>query len=375
MRGAARVITALLLALACLAPAAATAATPGDDLAVLFPDSLALARHSFAAPPVQVTLGQPLPPELAFTITIPAPNWCRVGPDLSLKGAKRLAGFVSPRGRAFGLIEVLSHDLDAEVGTADWLTAMLMRSQVKVLRTRPAVSNGGPVFEALGVLPLPPGSKQPATLLRVSALRSGKRMLVVRCLARKDAFAALVHHFAAATLLFKPARVEPPALLGEWSMQCLQNGVCFQGPARGRAQVPWPDRQVREAGFDLAQQGVVTGTLHIKGVSGSELAGTACEQRIGVLGRSLAQRGVEVNWIGGGIAVDHPNLGGSGCYFRGRAVKDGEDLELFVFSWSNQRAAVVVWMLSVGQITNLPAYLQNKRAFELTCRSLKLTGG
>ncbi len=374
MKAAARILIALGLALACLAPPA-SAATPGDQLSVLFPGSLALARHRFAAPPVQVTLGAPLPAELGFSITIPASDWCRVGPDLTLKEAQRLAGFVSPRGRSFGVIEVMTHQLAAEVSPADWLVAMLVRSRVKVLRTRPAVSNGGPVFEALGVLPLPPGSKQPATLLRVSVLRSGSRLFVVRCLAQKNAFAALVHHFAAATLLFKPARTEPPALLGEWSLQCLRNGVCFQGPARGRAEVPWPGRQVQEAGFNLSQQGVATGTLHVKAISGSELAGTACEQRIGVLGRDLARRGVQVQWTSGGIAVAHPNLGGSGCYYRGRAMKGGEDLELFVFSWNNERAAVVVWMLSVGQITNLPAYLQNKRAFELTCRSLKLSGG
>ena len=371
-----RVLWAWGLVCCLLWAAPAAAASRGDTLAALFPDGLQLARHAFASPPVQVSLGAPLPAELAFTIALPAPDWCRVGPDLSLQPAQRLAGFVSPRGRDFGVIEVLSHQLQAEVGLADWLLAMLSRSGVVVLKSRSAVAAGGPVFEALGVLSQAKDDQRPPTLVRVAVMRSGQRLFIVRCLAREDAFAGLIYPFAAATLLFKPARVSPPTLVGNWRHQCLtKSGVCFLGPARGRAEVPWGGRPVEEAGFELQQAGVITGTLHVKAVSGSEAAATGCEQRIQLLAQDLARRGVKVDWITGGIAVNHPNLGSGGCYYRGRGFLRGEEVELFVFSWSGRGRAVVVWLLSVGQLSNLPAWMQNKRAFEVVCRSLKLSGG
>ena len=366
-------ILAGLALLAGLGPVPAGAQPPNQDIyAALFPSALDLGRHQFARPPVEVSVTENLPQQFRCQVAVPSADWRRVPPEFGTGGAQRLAGFVSPRGINGGVVEVLTHELKVEVNPVDWLLAVMIKAGATILKTRPGWGAAGRTYEVLALLPkCEDGS---ARLVRAAVYRSGKRLFVVRCLAREKDFAALTFYFAAATLLFKPQPLAPEELVGNWAPYCLPAGLCFLGPGQGRAKVPWPGRAVQEAGYDLSLNGKITGTLHIKAIQPPELASATCDQRIKILVQSLKKRGVKVKWQGGGVQLHHLALPGKICFFRGKSWHQGNDLELYVFSWRGQQMGALVWMLTVGQVANLPAWMHNKRTFEIVCQSLKTTG-
>ncbi len=366
------VLAGIILLLAGLAAPAGAQPPRQDPYAVLFPSALDLGRHQFARPPLQVEVAENLPPEFRCQVAIPGADWRQVPPRFGSGGAQRLAGFVSPRGINGGVVEVLTHELAVEVNPLDWLLAVMIKAGATILKTRPGWGAAGRTYEVLAILPkCQEGSVR---LVRAAVYRSGKRLFIVRCLARERDFATLTFYFAAATLLFMPQPLAPEELVGNWAPFCLPAGLCFLGPGRGRARVPWPGRAVQEAGYDLSLGGKVTGTLHVKAILPPELASATCDQRIKILKASLKKRGVSVKWQGGGVQLNHLALPGRICFFRGKGWHQGNDLELYVFSWRGKQMGALVWMLTVGQVANLPAWMHNKRTFEILCQSLKTTG-
>lgn len=356
-------------------PAGQPAGQGEDPWAPLFPNADQLEAHRFATPPVAIEVGSRAIPKDWFLVPVPDGNYKRVEGAPAVNGAERLASLVSPQGLAQGLVEVLRHDLDAEVDASDWLLNILRANRVRLLKTRAEVAQSGPVFEVLGLMPAPAGVKLAEPLVtRVAVYRSGQSLYVVRALALRSAFAGLAYDFAASTLMFKIMDLKAPELVGAWREQCLGQ-VCYTGPGAAEP-VQWPaGRSIKEYVYTLADGGRQTGSLHVKAVLPPEKAKTDPLKRIPLLVQSLAAEGYRIAAPQGVVAANHVNMPEKVYYFRGRgADPQGELVELFAFSTQTKAEAILVWMLTADAQADVEAWMRNKRAFEIVCSSLHPTG-
>ncbi|MFH1059573.1 MAG: hypothetical protein V1797_12960 [Pseudomonadota bacterium] len=362
----------LLLLAACLAmtPGLAQAAAPAPaDWAKLFPASAQLDTKALAPALRQLTLGEPLPPPMRLRLLVPVAGWQKLPQQEVEPGTQRLAALIWPQAQGPIKVEVFAHRLAAEVDAADWLLALLVRGGATVLGTRQDLGLGGAVFEALAMLPARADEGE-TRLLRAAVLRRGQQLFMVRCLAPYRQFAELAQLFAACTLSLEPQAPQGEELIGQWPQTCLTGGLCLTGPGQ-------PSRREGAAGagaglavWDLIQEGVTTGRMQVR--FDPAQPGGLPAARIQALREDLAAQGLDLNWSLGSIRFDHTQLPGTACLVRGKGWHQGQDAELWALLWGDGQRTLKLWLVSVGQTTNLPAWMQNKRAFELALRSLRL---
>lgn len=369
MMVSARMLGLVLTLLLALPPSAAA-----EDWSPLFPEGESLDWKQLVARLSATQVGGDATDPRSVDLVLPAGAWRRL-PAADLEpGTRRLAGFVRPGGEAMVKVEVIRHRLEDEVEASDWLLALLVRSGVTVLLARPAQGATGQVFEALGLIP---GRTQegPRRLLRASVSRQGRDLLVVRCLASPEEFADLAPAFAASTLLLRPKQVQPESLVGEWSEECLGGGICLRGPGQGQRSGLPGGGQGQEMAFSLVRQGVLGGRLVAELVEDPALAAASPAARLSRLQQRLADDGLDLTWSWSGMAVSLPHLPGKACLYQGRASRAGRDAECQVLIWSDGRRALTLWLAGVGQVSNLPFWLVNRRAFNLACAGLRSAAG
>ncbi|MBI4798438.1 MAG: hypothetical protein HY794_06835 [Desulfarculus sp.] len=351
----------LLLLLALLAVLAGAAPPDGaeQDWDSLFPASSALETRGLNLREVVADS-----PAGAWRIPLPEAPWLALPAQELEPGTRRLAGLVWPLGEGTVQVELLAHRLSVEVAAADWLLALLVRAGATVLLARPDLGAAGEVFEALALLPARPGQAQ-RLLARLSVQRRGQDLYLLRCLAPSPQFAGLAQAFAAATLGWRPPGLAGGDLVGTWPETCLAGGLCLRGPGQ-------PRQQGGQAAWDLEQAGTVSGRLRAELSQGAAQAGRPAEERLRSVLAGLSREGLDLNWSLGGLNLNLPNLPGAACLYRGKAWRQGRDAELWALVWSDGQRQLCLWLVSVGQMSNMAAWMQNKRAFELAVRSLRL---
>lgn len=362
----------LVFLAACLAmtPGLAGAAAPAPaDWAKLFPAAAELDSKALAPALYQLTLGDPLPPPMRLRLLVPVADWQKLPQQEVEPGTQRLASLIWPQAQGPIKVEVFAHSLTAEVDAADWLLALLVRGGATVLGTRRDWGLGGAVFEALAMLPARADEGE-TRLLRTAVLRRGQQLFMVRCLAPYRQFPELAQLFAACTLSLEPQTPQGEELVGPWPQTCLTGGLCLNGPGQPSRQDNPADPSAGLAVWDLRQEGVTTGRLQAR-FDPAQPGGLPAE-RIKALQVELAAQGLDLNWSLGSIRFDHTQLPGPACLVRGKGWHQGQDAELWALLWGDGQRTLSLWLVSVGQTTNLPAWMQNKRAFELALRSLRL---
>lgn len=351
----------LLVLLACLAWAAmAPPAGAEQDWDSLFPASSALETRGLNLREVVADS-----PAGAWRIPLPEAPWQALPAQELEPGTRRLAGLVWPLGEGTVQVELLAHRLGVEVAAADWLLALLVRAGATVLLARPDQGAAGEVFEALALLPARPGQPQ-RLLARLSVQRRGQTLYLLRCLAPSPQFAGLAQAFAAATLGWRPPGPASEEMVGSWPETCLDGGLCLRGPGQ-------PRQQGGLAAWDLGQAGAASsGRLLAELSQGAAQAVRPAEEQLRSVLAGLSREGLDLNWSLSGLGFQHPRLPGAACLYRGKAWRQGRDAELWALVWSDGQRQLCLWLVSVGQMSNMAAWMQNKRAFELAVRSLRL---
>lgn len=344
----------LLALLAWLAPPAQA----NQDWDSLFPSSASLDTRGLTLR--EVLADSPAGP---WRLPLPEAPWQALPAQEMEPGTRRLAGLVWPLGEGAVQVEVLAHRLSAEVAAPDWLLALLVRAGATVLLARPDQGAAGEVFEALALLPARPGQAQ-RLLARLSVHRRGQDLYLLRCLAPGPQFAGLANAFAAATLGWRPPGPAGEDLVGSWPETCLAGGLCLRGPGQAR-------QQGGLAAWDLGQAAAAGGRLRAELIQDAGLAGRPAEERLRSLLAGLAREGLDLNWSLSGLAFHHPRLPGAACLYRGKAWRQGRDAELWALIWSDGQRQLCLWLVGVGQMSNMADWMQNKRAFELAVRSLR----
>ena len=378
---------ALVLSLA-IAPIFSAGTSPAMDQAQIlqaFPGVNDFGSRRFGSPPVLVSVGEPLAAGLRFSIPLPSREWKLMGPlgrAMPGPGAEEdapvdtllLAGFCDPRGTDYGRVEVVAHLLNEEVSESDWLLAVMNRSGYTVLQTRRAMGLAGQCFEVLARLS-PRAEKGMATrpvLCRAMVYRGESALFVVRCLARAGAFEEHALAFAAAGYYFSLDNRKKPFLVGAWKEHCLAAGLCYVGPGQKRLQVLPLEDGGREHFFELTRQGVATGELHVIAWPKPKRSRADLDAHVEALFESMAKRGISAKFIGGAIEAFRNTAPKRACFYKGRAWCGQGDVELMILGAGDKGPGAVVWLLTAGQFANLPAWMQNKRAFEVACRTLGL---
>lgn len=340
-----------------------------EKLTILFPSGNDLLTYKFQGLPLDITVEKP-GTSLQFTIPIPNRDWYRVNEEAESKGIKRLATFISPKGRASGLIEVLHHQLDLEVDSQDWLKFILSRNKVKIMATREEKALMGQLSEAVGVAELPKDSKEDPTVFRVAVYRSGQSLIIIRCSASAPVFLDLAYYFAATTHMFQLKNPQPEVLVGKWAEHCLKGNLCYRGPEKGMRNVSWPERPIEEQAFEIMMLEKPAGRLHIKTILPPVHAKTTALKRIDVLLESMAKDKFKFTWDG--KAVRNRIVGVPGDAYFMRAIEKGRKMDLLALSLESPSLAVLVWTMTPDSETNPDAWMHNKRVFEIVCSSLRI---
>ena len=378
-------ILGLALAVCALAAAQLSHAMNQAQILQAFPGTKDFGNRRFGVPPVLVTVGEPLSATLRFSIPLPSAQWKRLGPlGFALTGPDAgedapvdtlmLAGFTDPRGTEYGRIEVVAHLLNEEVSEADWLLAVMNSSGYTIVETRNAVGMAGDGFEVLARLSprAEEGMAAQPVLCRAMVYRSERAFYVVRCLARAGAFEEHALAFAAACYYFSPDKRPKPFLVGAWKEHCLKAGMCYVGPGQKSLQVLPLGGGGQEHFFQLTRRGEITGELHVIGWPKPKRSRADLGAHLAALFESMAKRGISTEFAGGAIEAFRKSDPKRVCYYKGRAWRGKGDVELMILGTGDKGPGALIWLLTTGQFANLPAWMQNKRAFEVACSTLEI---
>ena len=375
----------LILMFCVLAPTGTSLAMDQAQILQAFPGTKDFGNRRFGVPPVLVTVGQPLAADLRFSIPLPSQKWKRMGPlgqalappdsgGEAPVDTLLLAGFCDPRGVDYGRIEVVAHLLNEEVSKADWLLAVMNRSGYTILETRNALGLAGNGFEVLARLSprAEKGMASQPVLCRAMVYRGESALYVVRCLARTGAFEEYALAFAAACYYFSPDKKPKPFLVGPWKEHCLTAGMCYVGPGQKRLQVLPLGGGGQEHFFELARRGETTGELHVIAWPKPKRSRADHAAHLAALFESMAKRGITTKFAGGAIEAFRKTDPKRACYYKGRAWHGGGDVEIMIMGMGDKGPGALVWLLTTGQFADLPAWMQNKRAFEVACSTLEI---